>query len=148
MERYEDEIAKINLTHIRNGLDSHLVFSRGVSQDLGALGTTTNGGLALPQNLGSMNTAGSDGRRWMGCAACHAVNGAYSTLAYNSPDAWTGRSIAATFNAAFFFGQFSGGSSRVTVGQWMTQAEYNAFKSTGMIPRGNVLANGFLVLVI
>ena len=127
--------------HISNGVNSHVIFSQGYTANYGALGSTTNGGLALPQDFGSWNSAGSDGRQWIGCMACHGNNGAYRTLAYDSPSRYAGLSIAATFNAALP-GAFSSGSGRWTVGQWMTEAEYNTFKTTGMIPRSNVLANG------
>ena len=45
-----------------NTSNSHIIFSKGLSFDYGALGSTTNGGLALPQDFGSWNSAGSDGR--------------------------------------------------------------------------------------
>ena len=91
--------------HISNGVDSHLVASFGAKQDLGALGGITNGGLALPQDFGSWDRVGSDGRQWVGCMACHGNNGAYRTLAYDSPSRYTGLSIAATFNLAYMPGQ-------------------------------------------
>ena len=130
-----------NPSHISNGVDSHLITVFGQNADYGALGSTTNGFLSLPQDFGDWNTDGSDGRRWIGCMACHADNGAYRTLAYNSPSRYAGLSIAATLDLVLP-GAFIPDSYSMTVGQWMTEAEYNTFKVTGMIPRSNVLANG------
>ena len=128
--------------HIDFGINSHIIPSFGVSQNLGVIGNTTNGGLALPQDFGSWNSAGSDGRQWIGCMACHGNNGAYRTLAYDSPSAWAGRSIAATINI-FGSSVVSGlQEGKVTVGQWMTKEEYLIFKTTRIIPRGNVLSKG------
>jgi uncharacterized ParB-like nuclease family protein len=95
---YSIQIAEVTVTgtnnhHINNGVNSHIVGSVGYSANYGAIGSTTNGGLALPQDFGSWNSAGSDGRIWIGCMACHGDNGAYRTLAYNSPSAILGAGI-------------------------------------------------------
>ena len=83
-----------------NNQDSHIVSSPGTTQEL-PVGTVTNGGVELPQNFGTWNTPGSDGRYWIGCMACHAPNGAYRTLAYDSPSAEAGRAIAFLLSGAF-----------------------------------------------
>ena len=105
--RYDGVLDEVVVTgssnphHISNGNDSHIITSVGESQDFGALGSTTNGGLALPRDFGDWNTPGSDGRQWIGTMACHGTNGEYRTLAYNSPSRFKGLSIAGTFNAGF-----------------------------------------------
>ena len=84
-----------NPNHISNGINSHIMPSLGVSQDL-PIGNTTNGGLALPQDFGDWNSPGSDGRIWIGCMSCHGDNGAYRNIAYNSPSRYAGIFIATT----------------------------------------------------
>jgi len=52
-----------------------------------------------PSDMGTLDTEGSDGLRWYGCASCHADNGAYRYAAYNSREAFTGRFIGEQANA-------------------------------------------------
>ena len=70
-----------NPFHYDNGADSHFIF--GETRSAG-LGTVTDVQIVLPQSFGDWSTAGSDGRRWIGCMSCHATNGAYRTVAYRS----------------------------------------------------------------
>ncbi|WP_303316692.1 polymorphic toxin type 24 domain-containing protein [Flavivirga abyssicola] len=92
---YQRVLRENTSNHISNGVNSHIIPSFGTTTNLGAIGNTTNGGLALAQDLGGWNSPGSDGRVWIGCMSCHGNNGAYRTLAYDSPDAKLGRFIAA-----------------------------------------------------
>jgi RHS repeat-associated protein len=121
-------------THISNGLNSHLIYSEGYDVDYGDLGSTTNGGLALPYDFGDWNSAGSDGRQWIGCMACHGINGAYNTLAYNSPSTRAGYLISALLPVGvkgIKLGATKGGSITLenTVGAAKAGFSKNSFKA-------------------
>jgi RHS repeat-associated protein len=109
-----NEVSLKGFNHISNGVNSHLIGGLGLTGNY-PIGSTTNGFLALPRDFGDWNSAGSDGRQWIGCMACHGNNGAYRTVAYDSPSRYAGLSIAATFNAAYTPGmKFSTGATTKT----------------------------------
>lgn len=74
-------------THISYGVDSHLSFSH--TKKVGPWEVTVVD-VAHPRDMGTWNSNGSDGRRWIGCMSCHGENGAYRTLAYNSSSTLVG----------------------------------------------------------
>ena len=84
-------------SRIKNESTKFINYYPGNQQDLGAIGTISDGYITLPQNQGTWNDRGSDGRQWIGCMACHGSYGAYNRMSYNSPSRFKGLLISATF---------------------------------------------------
>jgi hypothetical protein len=112
--------------------NSHIIYSKGINVDYGALGSTTNGGLALPRDFGSWNSAGSDGRQWIGCMACHGDNGAYRALASNSPSTIWGGFVGSLLTSGLM--QMSSATKTSTpLYHYTNEAGYNAIMESKVL---------------